>query len=95
LKMHVQAHVCIFIRQYEYMPSAPSRCPLSLCAADTFLFPGQYAGGATSLDDLERVKSMSGGKVDLTIGSAMDIFGGKLPYKDVVSWQRREEEGAK
>jgi phosphoribosylformimino-5-aminoimidazole carboxamide ribotide isomerase len=38
---------------------------------------------------------MSGGKVDLTIGSAMDIFGGKLPYKDVVSWQRKEEEGAK
>lgn len=29
--------------------------------------------------------------MDLTIGSALDIFGGDLPYDDVVRWQRQEE----
>jgi phosphoribosylformimino-5-aminoimidazole carboxamide ribotide isomerase len=42
----------------------------------TCTVPCTYAGGATCLQDLERVKSLSGGKVDLTIGSALDIFGG-------------------
>ncbi|MCF7855065.1 MAG: phosphoribosylformimino-5-aminoimidazole carboxamide ribotide isomerase [Candidatus Pacebacteria bacterium] len=39
--------------------------------------PVTYAGGATSLDDLRLVDKISGGKVDLTIGSALDIFGGR------------------
>lgn len=39
--------------------------------------PMTYAGGAKSLDDLARVNELSKGKVDLTIGSALDIFGGQ------------------
>ena len=39
--------------------------------------PTTYAGGARSLEDLQRVDRLSNGKVDLTIGSALDIFGGK------------------
>jgi hypothetical protein len=31
------------------------------------------------------------GRVDLTIGSALDIFGGEVAYDDVVAWQRRQE----
>ena len=38
--------------------------------------PVTYAGGATSVDDLALVDRLSGGRVDLTIGSALDIFGG-------------------
>ncbi len=38
--------------------------------------PTTYAGGARSLDDIRRVEELSGGRVDLTIGSALDIFGG-------------------
>ncbi len=53
--------------------------------------PVTYAGGAKSLDDLERVKALGSGRVDLTIASAMDIFGGSVPYREVVAWQRREE----
>lgn len=53
--------------------------------------PVTYAGGATTLTDLERVKALGQGKVDLTIGSALDIFGGDVAYRDVVTWQRREE----
>jgi phosphoribosylformimino-5-aminoimidazole carboxamide ribotide isomerase len=45
--------------------------------------PTTYAGGARHLDDIARVEQLSGGKVDLTIGSALDIFGGSLVrYED-------------
>src|SRR5579862_8720895 len=37
--------------------------------------PCTYAGGASSLEDLERVTDLGQGRVDLTIGSALDIFG--------------------
>ena len=40
--------------------------------------PTTYAGGAKSLSDIHRVAELSGGKIDLTIGSALDIFGGSL-----------------
>ena len=40
--------------------------------------PTTYAGGARSLEDISRVEVLSSGKVDLTIGSALDIFGGSL-----------------
>ena len=40
--------------------------------------PTTYAGGARRLSDIARVAELSGGKVDLTIGSALDIFGGSL-----------------
>ena len=52
--------------------------------------PVTYAGGAASLDDLEKVDTLSGGAVDLTIGSALDIFGGSgARYEDCVAWNRR------
>ena len=55
--------------------------------------PVTYAGGAKTLADLDRVNALGQGRVDLTIGSALDIFGGEVLYKDVVAWQRRIEEG--
>ena len=52
--------------------------------------PCTYAGGARSLDDLARVSDLSGGRVDLTYGSALDLFGGNLvKYADCVAWNRR------
>lgn len=56
--------------------------------------PVTYAGGARALADLDLVKQLGGERVDLTIGSALDIFGGDVPYADVVAWQRREERRA-
>ena len=53
--------------------------------------PVTYAGGARLLTDLELVDRLGGGKVDLAIGSALDIFGGKLPYEDVVRWSQQVE----
>jgi phosphoribosylformimino-5-aminoimidazole carboxamide ribotide isomerase len=51
--------------------------------------PTTYAGGANSLADLEKVTRIGKGKIDLTIGSALDIFGGKgVRYTDVVAFNR-------
>lgn len=48
-----------------------------------------YAGGAKLVSDLDLVKKLSGGKVDLTYGSALDIFGGSLvKFEDVVRWNK-------
>ncbi|KAJ8908211.1 hypothetical protein NDN08_008303 [Rhodosorus marinus] len=59
--------------------------------ASTCDIPITYAGGARSLDDLERTRILGNGRVDLTIGSALDIFGGDLSYRDAVKWQRDQE----
>ncbi|MGB7767479.1 MAG: phosphoribosylformimino-5-aminoimidazole carboxamide ribotide isomerase [Verrucomicrobiia bacterium] len=52
--------------------------------------PTTYAGGANSLNDLEEVTRLGRGKIDLTIGSALDIFGGHgVRYADAVAFNRR------
>jgi len=52
--------------------------------------PVTYAGGARWIGDLELVDELSGGRVDLTIGSALDIFGGKgAAYEECVAYNRR------
>jgi phosphoribosylformimino-5-aminoimidazole carboxamide ribotide isomerase len=53
-----------------------------------------YAGGIRSIDDLEKVRELAAGRLDATIGSALDIFGGPLRYSDVVAWQRKQEKAA-
>jgi phosphoribosylformimino-5-aminoimidazole carboxamide ribotide isomerase len=51
--------------------------------------PVTYAGGASSLADLELTMRLGRGRVDLTIGSALDIFGGTgVRYADVVAFNR-------
>lgn len=54
--------------------------------------PVTYAGGAATMDDLRLVESAGRGNVDVTVGSALDLFGGKgLAYKDLVAWNQRHE----
>jgi phosphoribosylformimino-5-aminoimidazole carboxamide ribotide isomerase len=51
--------------------------------------PTTYAGGASSLADLEAVTRLGQGRIDLTIGSALDIFGGTgVRYKDAVAFNQ-------
>lgn len=48
-----------------------------------------YAGGAKSMEDLETVGRLGKGRVHLTIGSALDIFGGNgVRYSDCVAFNR-------
>jgi phosphoribosylformimino-5-aminoimidazole carboxamide ribotide isomerase len=52
--------------------------------------PTTYAGGASSIADLEAVTRLSQGRIDLTIGSALDIFGGMgVRYAEAVAFNRR------
>mgnify|MGYP005993439735 CR=1 FL=1 len=52
--------------------------------------PVTYAGGARSLDDLKEVHALSNGKVDLTIGSALDIFGGNgVTLEECIQWNEQ------
>jgi phosphoribosylformimino-5-aminoimidazole carboxamide ribotide isomerase len=54
--------------------------------------PTTYAGGAKSLADLEAVTRISQHRIDLTIGSALDIFGGRgVRYADAVAFNRLAE----
>ena len=39
-----------------------------------------YAGGIHSMEDIDKIEILGGGKVDFTIGSALDLFGGSIPY---------------
>nr|WP_320010630.1 phosphoribosylformimino-5-aminoimidazole carboxamide ribotide isomerase [uncultured Desulfobulbus sp.] len=48
--------------------------------------PTTYAGGVARMSDLEQIDTSGGGRIDVTVGSALDIFGGSgLRYEDVVS----------
>ena len=43
-----------------------------------------YAGGVGSFEDLESLKKLGRGRVNVTIGSALDLFGGSMRYEDVL-----------
>lgn len=47
--------------------------------------PVTYAGGIGSLEDLAKIEQLGKGRVNATIGSALDLFGGALSYRELVS----------
>ena len=49
--------------------------------------PVTYAGGISSLEDLEKIREIGKGKIDFTIGSALDLFGGKIPYQTIRNYR--------
>ena len=58
--------------------------------AQAVTIPTTYAGGARSIDDLTLVDRLSDGRLDLTVGSALDLFGGTgVRYDDLVAYNRR------
>ncbi|MEO0444654.1 MAG: phosphoribosylformimino-5-aminoimidazole carboxamide ribotide isomerase [Verrucomicrobiota bacterium] len=67
---------------------------VSLLGAATPL-PTTYAGGARSREDLVLVNQLSQGRVDLTIGSALDLFGGTgVTYQECLRWNAQETEAS-
>jgi phosphoribosylformimino-5-aminoimidazole carboxamide ribotide isomerase len=62
---------------------------LGLLAANTEV-PITYAGGVASAQDLALIEDAGRGRLHVTVGSALDIFGGTgLRYAEVVAWHRR------
>lgn len=48
--------------------------------------PVTYAGGVGSFEDLECLRRCGQGRLDVTIGSALDLFGGEMEYRKVLSY---------
>ncbi len=46
--------------------------------------PVVYAGGVGTMEDLEKIRLLGKNRIDVTIGSALDLFGGGLPYREIV-----------
>ena len=46
--------------------------------------PMTYAGGVASFDDLEQLRSLGRNRIDVTIGSALDIFGGHMAFQKII-----------
>lgn len=55
--------------------------------------PITYAGGVGCFADLELLKTEGNNKLHVTIGSALDVFGGGMKYKDVLDFIKRSKEG--
>jgi phosphoribosylformimino-5-aminoimidazole carboxamide ribotide isomerase len=52
--------------------------------------PITYAGGIAKMQDVHRINQLSRGKIDFTVGSALDLFGGKgIRYDDLIRWNRQ------
>ena len=46
--------------------------------------PVTYAGGVHSMEDLLLLKELGRNRMNVTIGSALDLFGGSMKWKDVL-----------
>ena len=56
---------------------------------DTTPLPTTYAGGVRSMKDVDHIESLGQGRLDYTVGSALDLFGGSgLRYEDLVTRHR-------
>jgi len=54
--------------------------------------PTTYAGGVRDFTDLSRIKELGKGRIDVTVGSSLDIFGGNgMKYSDAVAFNRQQE----
>ena len=53
--------------------------------------PVTYAGGVGSFDDLKALEQAGRNRLDVTVGSALSIFGGKLDFDEVVSKYGRDD----
>lgn len=48
--------------------------------------PLTYAGGVHSFEDLSLIKELGHNRVNVTIGSALDLFGGSMKFEDVIAF---------
>ena len=56
--------------------------------------PTTYAGGVRDLGDFLRIREIGRGRLDVTVGSSLDIFGGRgMKYNDAVAFNRQQESG--
>ncbi len=47
--------------------------------------PVTYAGGIRNFEDIDAIESLGAGRIDFTVGSALDLFGGDLPFDELAA----------
>lgn len=57
--------------------------------------PITYAGGVHSFEDLENIYRLGKNKLNVTIGSALDLFGGNLPYQEILAFCKKTVSNSK
>lgn len=65
---------------------------LSILASWEGSLPITYAGGVSSFSDLSLIRKEGRGKIDVTIGSALSLFGGSMDFDKVLEFIRNQEE---
>ena len=63
---------------------------LAALLGDWGQIPITYAGGIGSFEDLKELKTLGKNRLDVTIGSALDLFGGSMEYQKVVEMFQAE-----
>ena len=66
--------------------------PLARLLGDWGKQPVTYAGGVHSFQDLQELKELGKDRVHVTIGSALDLFGGHMKLEEVLAWTRAKKE---
>lgn len=59
--------------------------PVAALLGEASPVPATYAGGIRNLEDIDLVRTLGKGRVDFTVGSALDIFGGALPFSSLAA----------
>ena len=54
--------------------------------------PVTYAGGIRNIEDVEKIERLGKGRVDFTVGSALDLFGGDFKYQDLLDWNLKHNQ---
>jgi len=65
--------------------------PVAALLGEWGKIPVTYAGGVHSFEDLDQLKRLGHGRVDVTIGSALDLFGGSMAFRDVLAYMEGTE----
>lgn len=60
--------------------------PLAQFLGDWGKIPITYAGGVHSFEDLEEISQLGRNRLNVTIGSALDLFGGSMSYEQVLTY---------
>ena len=53
--------------------------------------PAAYAGGIRNIGDIRRIAEIGEGRIDFTVGSALDLFGGPLAFKELAAAYAKKE----
>ena len=52
--------------------------------------PITYAGGIRSFEDIDKIRRAGNGKIHITVGSALDLYGGNLPFEQTVAYTQQD-----